>query len=104
MAENIIGSYQHVKSEQFEDYLAAMNISLVPRKIMANTNPSVEITKEGDTWSITFKVLMQTKTIQFEVDKEFSDSSPFGGESVKVPKNLNQKNLLNIIFSSASQP
>merc|ERR1711936_476471 len=69
------------KSEALESYLTALEIPLIPRKMMLKTNPTVEISKHEDEWSFTFKVALMTNNIKFELDKEFSEKEPMSGAS-----------------------
>ena len=84
MSEKLVGSYQFEKNEKFEEFLAETNVGLIARKGMASTKPAITITKDGDKWSITFKVMIKTQTITFEIGKEFSEENPMLGEKSKV--------------------
>ena len=81
MSEKLAGSYQFEKNENFEEYLSETGVGLMARKAMASTKPAITITKDGDKWSITFKVMIKTQTINFEIGKEFSEENPMGGKS-----------------------
>ena len=89
MSEKLVGSYQFEKNENFEEFLTETGVGLVARKMMASTKPAIEITKDGDKWAITFKVMIKSNTISFEVGKEFSEENPVLGEKGKVSRNLN---------------
>ena len=41
MADAIIGCFKHVKSENFEEYLEAMDLPLPARKMMSSVDPIV---------------------------------------------------------------
>lgn len=84
MSEKLVGSYQFEKNDKFEEFLAETNVGLMARKAMASTKPAITITKDGDKWSITFKVMIKTQTITFEIGKEFSEENPMLGEKSKV--------------------
>lgn len=83
MSEKLVGSYQFEKNDKFEEFLAETNVGLMARKAMASTKPAITITKDGDKWSITFKVMIKTQTITFEIGKEFSEENPMLGEKSK---------------------
>merc|ERR1711874_395833 len=72
------------KLENFEEFLTETGVGLVARKMMASTKPAIEITKDGEKWAITFKVMIKSNTISFEVGKEFSEENPVLGEKGKV--------------------
>ena len=84
MSEKLVGTYQFEKNENFEEYLTDAGVGMIARKAMASTKPGITITKDGDKWSITFKVMIKTHTINFEIGKEFSEENPMLGEKAKV--------------------
>ena len=84
MADTLPGTYQHSDSHNLETFLAATNVPMIARKVVANTSPRLQITREGDTWSMTFKVMIKTNTITFQIGKEFSESNPLNSDTSKV--------------------
>ena len=84
MTELLPGSYQHEKSDNLEQFLSARNVPMIARKVVANTSPRLEITKEGPRWKITFKVMIKTNTITFVIGEEFSETNPLNSETSKV--------------------
>ena len=81
------GCYEHEKSENFESYLTAMEVPMVPRKMMLSTNPTVEISKDGEEWTISFKVAIMSNTVKFQLGKEFTEKEPLSGDTNKVLHN-----------------
>ena len=84
MSDKLVGDYQFEKNENFEEFLNETGIGMIARKAMASTKPAITITKDGDKWSITFKVMLKTQTLNFEIGKEFSDENPMLGGKSKV--------------------
>ena len=84
MAEKLVGSYQFEKNEKFDEFLTATGVPMIARKMMASTSPSIEISKNGEVWTIAFKVLLKSNTISFELGKEFTEENPILGEKQKV--------------------
>ena len=80
----IEGSYKHEKSENFDEYLTAMEIPLVPRKMMTSTSPSIEISKNGDEWTLSFKVAVISNTVKFKMGEDFEEKEPMTGNVHKV--------------------
>ena len=80
----MLGSYTFDKNEKFEEFLSATGVPLVARKMMVSTSPSLEISKQGDTWALAFKVLIKSNTISFELGKEFTEENPILGTKQKV--------------------
>ena len=90
------GSYQHEKSENFEPYLTAMEVPMVPRKMMLSTNPTVEISKDGEEWTIGFKVAIMSNTVKFQLGKEFTEKEPLSGDSNKVLNSDQNRQSINV--------
>lgn len=44
----------------------------------------VEISVDGETWTITYKVAVRSMSISFELDQEFEEINPMTGEESKV--------------------
>ena len=84
MAEKLLGSYQLEKNENFEEFLTATGVPMIPKKMMTSTSPSINISKDGDKWTLCFKVLMKSNSISFELGKEFEEENPVLGEKQKV--------------------
>ena len=84
MVDKLLGSYQFEKNENFEEFLTATGVPMIPRKMMTSTSPSINISKDGNKWTISFKVLMKSNSISFELGKEFEENNPVSGEKQKV--------------------
>ena len=84
MTDHILGSYQHYKSENFEEFLAATNVPLVVRKVLSSTNPRVDISKDGETWTVTMKIMIKKQTNTFVIGKEFTETNPLTNVTSKV--------------------
>ena len=84
MVDNLVGSYKFERNENFESFLAATGVPFIPRKMMVSVSPSVDIAKDGNIWSVTFNVLFQRFSIQFELGKEFVEANPVSKEINKV--------------------
>lgn len=77
------GKYQHEKSQNFEEFLKAIGVPLVPRKVVANSNPVVEVTKDGDTWSIKMSTLLRDIVYKFKPG-EPTHTESMGGSAKNV--------------------
>lgn len=45
---------------------------------MGMSNPTLEISKEGDTWTIKTITLMRTQVLEFILDTEYEENMPSG--------------------------
>merc|ERR1712117_68726 len=83
MADQLVGCYQHVSSENLEEFLETMDIPGPMRSMMANTEPKVEITNDEDSWTVCYKVNIMSITLAFEIDQEFEETHPIMGYKSK---------------------
>ena len=54
------------------------------RRLLLNTNPSVEFKRNGDEFTITTKVAVKTIKICFKLGQDFTEESPADGRPQKV--------------------
>merc|ERR1711872_696592 len=84
MVDSLIGSYKFEKNENFDSFLSATGVPFIPRKMMVMVSPSVNISKDGDVWTVTFNVLLESFSIQFELGKTFVEENPVSKEINKI--------------------
>ena len=84
MVDSLIGSYKFEKNENFDSFLSATGVPFIPRKMMVSARPSVNISKDGDLWTVTFNILFKSFSIQFELGKIFVEENPVSKEINKV--------------------
>ncbi|GAU88111.1 FABP2 [Ramazzottius varieornatus] len=78
---DITGRWDLYNSEGFEDYLKAVGVNFILRKLISRMAAStLEITKDGDEY--TMKTISSMKTIEtkFKLDQEFDDKLMDGRE------------------------
>jgi len=74
----ITGKYELVSSENFEEYMKAVGVGLVMRKMAANAKPVAEITQKGDEWLIKTSTTFKTTEIKFKLGEEFKETTADG--------------------------
>ena len=84
MVDSLVGFYKFEKNENFDSFLSATGVPFIPRKMMVMVSPSVNISKDGDVWTVTFNVLLESFSIQFELGKTFVEENPVSKEINKV--------------------
>jgi len=84
MVEQLLGSYHLDRNENFEEFLAATGVPLIARKMMVSVSPKITIAKEEDKITVTFKILIKSFPLTFELGKEFEEDNPISGEKNKV--------------------
>ncbi|XP_068206606.1 fatty acid-binding protein-like [Palaemon carinicauda] len=70
------GKYEHVKSENFDEFLKSIGVPLIPRKMVTSSNPVVEVSKEGDVWVIRMSTLIRT------IEYKFTPGEPIQTETM----------------------
>ncbi|CAH1976355.1 unnamed protein product [Acanthoscelides obtectus] len=74
----IEGKYVCEKNENLNEFFSSIGVPFVPRKIMCNSSPSMEIKKEGEKWTITTITLFRTAVTEFKLGEEFEEDMPGG--------------------------
>ncbi|XP_037078489.1 fatty acid-binding protein-like [Pollicipes pollicipes] len=79
---SVVGTYQHEKSENLDAFFSAIGVPWIPRKMMTNSNPTVQVSQDGETYTIRTVSAMKTVEITFKVDEAF-ESSLMSGEKTQ---------------------
>ncbi|EDW42595.1 fatty acid-binding protein, muscle [Drosophila sechellia] len=74
--------YKLDKSENFDEYMKELGVGLVTRKMGNSLSPTVEVTLEGDTYTLTTTSTFKTSAISFKLGVEF-DEETLDGRNVK---------------------
>eukprot|EP00092_Neocalanus_flemingeri_P015855 GFUD01017160.1.p2 GENE.GFUD01017160.1~~GFUD01017160.1.p2 ORF type:complete len:133 (+),score=38.44 GFUD01017160.1:189-587(+) len=71
------GKYKLTLSENFEDFMKALGVGLITRKLGNKTSPTVTITEEGGEY--TFKQeSIKTSQVKFKIGEEFEEVTADG--------------------------
>ncbi|XP_034486019.1 probable fatty acid-binding protein [Drosophila innubila] len=74
--------YKLDKSENFDEYMKELGVGMVLRKMGNTVSPTVEITKDGETYTMTTTSTFKTSAISFKLGEEF-DEETLDGRKVK---------------------
>ncbi|KAH8358464.1 hypothetical protein KR093_000426, partial [Drosophila rubida] len=74
--------YKLEKSENFDEYMKELGVGMVLRKMGNSVSPTVEVTKDGDTYTLTTTSTFKTSAISFKLGEEF-DEETLDGRKVK---------------------
>ncbi|CAO4362174.1 unnamed protein product [Caenorhabditis nigoni] len=77
-AEQFVGRWKLVESENFEDYLKEVGIGLILRKAACAAKPTLEIKVEGDRWHVNQLSNFKNTTLDFTLGVEFDETTPDG--------------------------
>ncbi|PIK38832.1 putative myelin P2 protein [Apostichopus japonicus] len=83
-----VGSWTHEKSEGLDEFLKAMGVGSIKRKMATTVNPSFRVELDGNKIVIHQKLLMKAKRTVFEFDVERTDQNPLDGKDVQVTETM----------------
>ena len=82
MADFINKKYKLYSSDKFDEYMIELNIGFMSRKLGNSATPVVEVTINGDEYTLTTTTLLKTTVIKFKLGQEF-DEERLDGTKVK---------------------
>lgn len=74
----IVGKYKMESSENFDEFMKALGVGMVMRKMGNAATPSVDITEEGGTYSLKTISTFKTTEIKFKLGEEFEETTADG--------------------------
>ncbi|KRX21620.1 Fatty acid-binding -like protein 6 [Trichinella nelsoni] len=83
MAEKFIGKYRFVSSENFDEFMKALGVNYLLRKIANAASPIVEFSLDRDVWTLRNVSTFRTLEISFRLGEEVDEVTP-DGRNVKV--------------------
>jgi len=89
----LVGKWLMESSEKFDDFLKTIGVGFVMRNMAKVQTPTVEISNEGDDWSIKTITTFKTSEIKFKLGQEF-DETRLDGVIVKSTITLDGPNKL----------
>ncbi|KAJ8044627.1 Fatty acid-binding protein, brain [Holothuria leucospilota] len=88
-AEKFKGTWTLEKSEGMDEFLKAMGVGTIKRKMVGSISPTLTITsEEGCDLKITQSTLIKTKVSCVEFGKERSEKSPLDDSELQVTDTL----------------
>jgi len=80
MADKILGTFNMTESENFDEFMKALGVGMVMRKMANATKPSVTFTLEGATYTMKTSSSLKTFEVQFEIGKTLKETTMDGRE------------------------
>uniref|UniRef100_A0A915EKX9 Cytosolic fatty-acid binding proteins domain-containing protein n=1 Tax=Ditylenchus dipsaci TaxID=166011 RepID=A0A915EKX9_9BILA len=85
MADQFVGKWNLVDSDNFDAYMKQVGVGLVTRKIAANLKPTLDISTEGPNhWKIVSTSTFKTFATEFDLGKEFEEETADGRKMKSV--------------------
>ena len=72
------GKYKLTTSENFEEFMKALGVGLVTRKLGNKSSPTVTITEEAGEFTMKQESLVKTSEIKFRIGQEFDEVTADG--------------------------
>jgi len=76
------GKFKLASSDNFDEFLKELGVNFVLRNLAKTSTPVVEITKDGDLYSLKTTTAIKNSEIKFELGKEFEEAR-MDGKNVK---------------------
>jgi len=81
MADKIIGNYDMTDSENFDEFMKALGVGMIMRKMGNSMKPSISFTLAGDTYTMKTSSSVKTTEVQFVLGKPFKETTMDGREA-----------------------
>ncbi|KAJ8268152.1 hypothetical protein COCON_G00133240 [Conger conger] len=73
-----VGKWKLMTSENFDEYMKAIDVPLITRKAAVALKPKLIIKVEGDTIELTLESTFKTTVIKFKLGEEFDETTGDG--------------------------
>jgi fatty acid-binding protein 3 len=93
MTATMLGDWKLASSENFEEYMKALGVGLVMRKLGNTTKPNVKLTQNGDEWTLQTISAIKSSEVKFRLNHEF-DEETLDGRKVKTTFTLDGNRLV----------
>ncbi|XP_015593287.1 fatty acid-binding protein, muscle isoform X2 [Cephus cinctus] len=70
--------YKLYSTEKFDEYMKALGVGLVTRKMGASVNPVIELTESDDVYTLKTSSTFKNSEIKFKLGEEFDEETPDG--------------------------
>ena len=71
----LVGTWDLVESENFDEYMKELGVGFVTRKAAANIKPTVTITNDGNKWCLKMASTLKSSEVNFVDGVEFDESN-----------------------------
>ncbi|XP_077350084.1 myelin P2 protein-like [Lithobates pipiens] len=75
MAEDLLGCWKLISSENFDEFMKALGVDMTTRMLASRLKPDVIISKNGDCWCIKTVSSFNTTELCFKLNEEFDEDT-----------------------------
>ncbi|BFZ12574.1 hypothetical protein BsWGS_15613 [Bradybaena similaris] len=93
MVDKLIGHWKLDTTDNLEEYMKAMKVNIILRKVARTLTNYEEITKEDDTWSIHITSTFKSAKMVFKIGEPFKDNT-MDGRSVMTTFTIEDDTLI----------
>lgn len=93
----IVGTYQHERNENLDEYFKDLGVPYIARKMMGISSPRIEILNEGEKWTIRTVSMMRTAEMKFVLGEEYEETLP-SGETLKNVTTMDGDSLVTVSY------
>ncbi|XP_046813976.1 fatty acid-binding protein, adipocyte-like [Vespa crabro] len=93
----IVGTYQHERNENMDEYFKDLGVPYIARKMMGLASPRLEISNEGEKWTIRTVSMMRTIVLTFVLGEEYDEGLP-SGETLKNVTTMDGDSLVTVSY------
>merc|ERR1719154_163697 len=83
MADKIIGTFNLTESEGFDEFMKALGVGMVMRKMGNTIKPSVTFTLEAGTYTMKTASSLKTREIKFKLGEKFTETTMDGHQALR---------------------
>ncbi|KAI6183396.1 Fatty acid-binding-like protein 5 [Aphelenchoides bicaudatus] len=76
--DKFVGKWNLAETDHFDDYMKKIGVGFFARKLVGIVKPVLTIESTGDHWKITSSSTFRTTVTEFDIDREFEETTPVG--------------------------
>ncbi|KAM4689388.1 myelin P2 protein-like [Discoglossus pictus] len=81
MCEQFLGTWRLEESNNFDNYMEALDVGFITRKAAAHLKPNVIISQNGNSYTVKTESTFKTHEFCFELGKEFDEKTADGRDT-----------------------
>eukprot|EP00095_Tigriopus_kingsejongensis_P006682 maker-scaffold25_size650667-snap-gene-0.20 protein:Tk06682 transcript:maker-scaffold25_size650667-snap-gene-0.20-mRNA-1 annotation:"cellular retinoic acid-binding protein 2" len=74
------GKYQRTSSDNYEEFLKALEVSYLLRKAATVSTPTLEVSEADGVWTFKTSTTLKSMELKFKLGEEFDETTPDGRE------------------------